>query len=234
MIIVNGDSFVSEYHLPTDLRWTTQIGADVNLAVGGGSNDRMFSTTIEFLTNNKVDTLMMGWTRWERSFLNKSNGLRYKICGNIATDEMFDDTANEPKIAEFYLKKIFNDFTQLKNTLVQMIHIQEYCKMKKIKLINFATVFDINDLNNNELQKIASTAYMSRKDQDMEIMGTKYNYEILKSYITRLDPNTWVDKQVFSSMKPLREGFPQIDGHVGIEGTKRWVEILQNHINIIQ
>lgn len=236
MIVVNGDSFVHEYHLPVESRWSTIVGADVNLATGAGSNDRMFSTTIEFLSNNKVKTLVMGWTRWERSFLNKSNGSRYKICGDRATDEMLGDATNDPKIVRFYYEKIFNEFTQLKNMLVQMIHMQEYCH-EKINLVNFATTFDRKDLTDKDLQKIASTSFISPANLVTPYLEKKAiddNYKLLKEYISRLNPDTWVDKQVFSSMIPLREGFPQIDDHIGIEGTQHWAKLIQKHIDIIQ
>ena len=232
--MLNGDSFVHEYHLPIESRWSTLIKADVNLAIGAGSNDRMFSTTIEFLNDNQVKTMIMGWTWWARSFFNKSNGSRYKICGERATDEMLGDATNDPKISEFYFKKVFNEFTQLKNTLVQMIHIQEYCRMKKIRLINFATKFTVDDLNDNELRKIASMSFVSPSDLATPYLEKKKindNYDLLKSYISRLDANTWIDKKVFSSMLPLLEKFPQIDDHLGVEGSKFWAEKIQNHIN---
>ena len=48
-IISNGCSFTQELHLNKDERWTTKVGVVENLALGGGSNERIFYTTIEYL-----------------------------------------------------------------------------------------------------------------------------------------------------------------------------------------
>jgi hypothetical protein len=114
-----------------------------------------------------------------------------------------------------------------------MLHIQDYCRLKKIKLINFATVFGKNDLSTTELTKIAKSAYMSKETKDMEQMGIKYNQGILSDYILRLDPDTWVDREVFASMKQKLKDFATVDlmGHIGIDGSKRWAEILKEQIN---
>ena len=233
MIVVNGDSFVHEYHLPEEQRWSKGIGADLNLALGGGSNDRTFQTTIECLNNKDVKTLILGWTRWERTYFNKANGSRYKIVSDSAIDEFLGDSHDDKDVVEFYYNKVFNEYTQLKNMLIHMLHIQDYCRLKKIKLINFATVFGKHDLSTTELTKIAKSAYMSKETKDMEQMGIKYNQGILSDYILRLDPDTWVDREVFASMKQKLKDFPTVDlmGHIGIDGSKRWAEILKEQIN---
>ena len=233
MLVANGDSFVHEYHLNDIDRWSNIIKVDTNLAVGAGSNDRTFLTTIEHIHNHDVKTLILGWTNWERSYFNKSNGSRYKLIGGDAIDEMLGDKFNEPDVAKFYLTKVFNDFTQLKNTLVQMIHIQELCKLKDIKLINFATVFDADDLDKENLTRVAKTAFMSRVDKDVETMGIRYNFSVLETYIRKLDSSCWVNNQVFSSMSTILKDYPKpsdTDPHIGVEGSKKWAEILLNHL----
>lgn len=232
MIVANGDSFVHEYHLNAFDRWSNTIKVDTNLAVGAGSNDRTFLTTIEHLHNHDVETLILGWTAWERSYFNKSNGSRYKLIGGDAIDEMLGDKFNEPDVGKFYLTKVFNEFTQLKNTLVQMIHIQELCKLKGIKLLNFATVFDADDLDQENLTRVAKTAFMSRVDKDVEYMGIKHNVSILETYIRKLDSSCWVNKQVFSSMSTILKDYPKhSNGHIGAEGSKKWAEILLHIIH---
>lgn len=232
MIIANGDSFVHEYHLEPKFRWSTLIKADVNLAVGAGSNDRTFLTTIEHIHNHDVQTLIIGWTAWERSYFNKSNGSRYKLVGGEAIDEMLGDKHSDPDVAKFYLTKVFNDFTQLKNTLIQMLHIQELCKLKGIKLINFVTVFDASALNKENLTRVAKTAFMSRVDKETETMGIRYNTSVLETYIRKLDSSCWVNNEVFSSMSTILKDYPKhADGHIGVEGSNKWAEILLKHMH---
>tara|TARA_E500000178_G_scaffold330749_1_gene362925 strand:+ start:246 stop:953 length:708 start_codon:yes stop_codon:yes gene_type:complete len=235
MIIVNGDSFVQEAHLDLEQKWSTRIKADSNLALGAGSNDRIFYTTIDSLTEETCDVLIIGWTSWVRTFLSKSDGSRYRICVGQAADERPNKTGGfdeDKTIADMYYKKIFNEFTQLKNTLMYMLHLQQYCELKKIKLINFATVFKKNDLREDELQKIAKTANMSRETKEIENAGIQYNKNILKKYISKLDPDTWINKTIFSSMSEILDDFPKTDiCHIGAEGSKHWADIIKRHLD---
>lgn len=232
MLVVNGDSFVHEFHLPKEKRWSTRIKADVNLGLGAGSNDRIFYTTLQLLHEKDVDIIIIGWTSWVRSFLQKNNGSRWKICSGIATDELEDHLGEDPLIADLYYKKIFNEYTQLKNTLMYMLHLQEYCKMKNIKLINFSTIFGKNDLNENELEKIAKSAHMSRDTMEMKNNGIQHHKNVLKEYINKLDSSTWVNKSLFFSMNQILDQYPRTsDGHIAEEGSKYWAEIVQKFID---
>ena len=233
MIIANGDSFVHEYHLQEHDRWSRKINVDINLAVGAGSNDRMFLTTIEALQQYQIDTLILGWTAWERSFFNKSNGSRYKLLGGDAIDEILGDQTNDKDVGKFYLTNVFNDFTQLKNTLVQMIHIQDFCKAKSIKLINFATIFDSRSLDDSNITRIAKTAFMSRSNKDIEAQGIKFHTGVLKTLISKLDSKCWINNEVFSSMYTILEHYPRhsdTDLHVGVEGSNKWADIVSEHL----
>lgn len=230
MIIANGDSFVHEYHLREQDRWSNKINVDINLAIGGGSNDRTFWTTIEALQQYKVDILILGWTAWQRSFFNKSNGSRYKLAGGTAIDETNGD--NDTEVGKLYVTKVFNEFTQLKNTLTQILHIQDFCKTKGIKLINFATVFDANDLNEEEITRIAATGFMSRENRYVVAEGTKENRNILANLIDKLDSSCWINNELFSSMETILTDYPKLhDGHIGFEGANKWAEILSKHLH---
>ena len=232
MIVVNGDSFVHEFHLPIQERWSTNIGADLNLAIGAGSNDRTFYTTLQVLQEKNVDVLIIGWTHWIRSYLNKSNGSRYKICAGRASDEYLGDGTNDAEVAELFYKKIYNEFTQLKNTLMYISHLQEYCEMKKIKLINFATVFDGTALDKKSIEIISKNAFMERGTPQLEQQGIQHNKDVLQTYIDRLDPDHWINNTIFSSMVEILSQFPKVnDGHIGKEGSKKWAEIVQEHIS---
>lgn len=232
MLVVNGDSFVHEFHLPEEHRWSNLINADKNLAFGGGSNDRLFHTTVECLNNHDVKILVLGWTTWVRSFFNKSNGSRYRLCGDSAMDETGDWEDGE-YVAKFYLTKVFNEFTQFKNMLTYMLHIQKYCKLRKIKLVNFATLFDESSLTQNNLLDLAKKGLLDRKNIELEQASIKQHQDTLSKYISNLDQNTWVNKKLFHSIQESLSDSPRVDsvGHFGSHSAKKWAEIIQNHID---
>ena len=129
MIIVNGDSFVQEAHLDLEQKWSTRIKADSNLALGAGSNDRIFYTTIDSLTEETCDVLIIGWTSWVRTFLSKSDGSRYRICVGQAADERPNKTGGfdeDKTIADMYYKKIFNEFYSLASPLLDLEKVIQF------------------------------------------------------------------------------------------------------------
>ena len=74
LIVANGCSFTQEFYLPEQDRWTTKCDVDVNLAMGGGGNERIFYTTVDYLNQNRPDVLVIGWTGCDRYMLPNKNG----------------------------------------------------------------------------------------------------------------------------------------------------------------
>lgn len=144
IICVNGDSFTEESYLEPQYRWSNAIGVTHNLAMGGGSNDRIFYTTIDYLNHNNPDILMIGWTETSRAMLSNLNGSRMIVTAGRAFAE---ETGHDyPEFIKFYYANCFNEFVNFKNTLIYMIHLQEYCKIKNIKLFYYRSVLcDINE-----------------------------------------------------------------------------------------
>jgi hypothetical protein len=232
-ICVNGDSFTHEYHLDTVQRWSNIIGANYNLSIGAGSNDRIFNTTIEFLNHNTIDIMIIGWTHWGRTFLPASNGSRYVICGESAFEEDCGIDSNNKEILKFYYNNLYNEFTQFKNTLEYMLHLQDYCKLKKIKLLYFSSIFDDTNISDRSLHDIANFAYMVRDTKELEQNGIKHNIELLKKLTSKLDINIWVNNHLFFSMNKYLKNFPRVsdtDGHVGSAGSAHWAELIKQHI----
>jgi len=231
-IAVNGASSTQEIYLDEKHRWSSLIGAKYNLALGGGSNDRMFRTTIKFLNHTPIDVLILGWVMWNRTSLTKNNGSYYVICNAPAHDED-DNQEQDDEVYKFYLKKMFNEYLQLENTLNYMLHIQNYCLAKGIRLVNFASGFGPDHFAYSELEKIAKESYVfNNKDKKIVMQVQRQNTERLTAIIDQLDPNTWVNKRVFFSMEEGLKDLPKIDsmGHFGIEGSKQWAQIIQQHI----
>jgi hypothetical protein len=153
------------------------------------------------------------------------------LINDNAIDEVLGDNDNDASVSRFYLTKVFNEFTQLKNTLIQMLHIQEFCKIKGIKLINFATVFDASHLNQKKITHIASSAFMSRKNKDIKAKGIEFNTNLLLGLIGKLDSSCWINNELFSSMNTILKDYPRLpDRHIGVEGSNKWAEIILKHL----
>jgi len=102
LIVANGCSFTEEYYLDRKDRWTTKCNVNINLALGGGSNERIFFTTLEYLNHNTPDVVIIGWTATQRFMLPSNNGSRIAIMPGHSFDENIG--GNERKFSDFYYK----------------------------------------------------------------------------------------------------------------------------------
>jgi hypothetical protein len=231
IICVNGDSFTQEFYQKPEDRWTTHIGATHNLAMGGSGNDRIFNTTIEYLNQQIPNTLIIGWSDPGRGTLSYNDGSRLIITPNRCFNE--ENGQDHKDVLEFYYKKIHNDYVAFSRTLNQMLFIQDYCRMKGIKLLYFRSVMG-NGIDDQSLTKVAKTAYMSRADADIEKMGVKFNLEKLKSSINRLDRSIWIKEFWFSMRDYIWSNF-DTSGYGGetplpAEAVKAWGQIVARHL----
>ena len=71
MILFNGDSHTVGSNTTISDRFSNLVAAafdadNVNIAKVGGSNARILRTTQEYINDNSVDLIVIGWTTWER------------------------------------------------------------------------------------------------------------------------------------------------------------------------
>jgi len=225
-IVTNGCSFTQELHLAKEDRWTTKIGAVENLALGGGSNERIFYTTIEYLNAHNPDVLIIGWTDPDRFMLPNSDGSRVVVTPAHTFDENSGGDCNEH--SQFYYKHCHNDFVNFKNTLQYMIHLQEYCKAKQIKLLYFKSFS--TTIDDTYLRALARNAFMSRETNDIERMGVQANTNSLRNLIAKLDASIWI-KELWYSMEGHCKDYPVHDLiHPGIEGSSVWAELVKKYL----
>tara|TARA_B100001113_G_scaffold331277_1_gene307497 strand:+ start:820 stop:1509 length:690 start_codon:yes stop_codon:yes gene_type:complete len=225
-IVTNGCSFTQELHLDLNDRWTTKIGTTKNLALGGGSNERIFHTTIEYMNSHDPDTLIIGWTDPDRFMLPNSNGSRVVVTPVHTFDENGGGDCNEH--SKFYYKYCHNEFVNFKNTLQYMLHLQNYCKAKKIKLLYFKSFYKAID--DNFLYGLAKNAFMSHESKDIEHMGIQANTNDLKNLIAKLDPSIWI-KELWYSMQGHCKDYPVHDLiHPGIEGSDHWANTVKEYL----
>lgn len=236
-ILVNGDSFSHERHFAVDesyitKTWAHSLGAK-NISLGGCSNDRIFYSTIEYLNNNSVDVLVIGWTSWIRGWLTLSNGLNLNILPNGSADDLLYGHLKREKetwkeYETFYYKKCYNEYLNFKKFLNYYLHLQDYCELKKIKFLNFMSI----EFTKN-LKHIASSAYMNRATKILEENGVRHTEKILNDLINKFKKEYWLNKEVGFSYNELvkRKNFPLWpDGHPGLEASKYWGELIKQHL----
>ena len=225
-IVTNGCSYTQELYLDKKDRWTTKIGAVDNLALGGGSNERIFYTTIEYLNHNKPDILIIGWTSMERFMLPGSNGSRLVITPLHSFDEQLG--GDESAIAKHYYKHCHNQYSSLERTLNYIIHLQQVCELKHIKLLNFTSYLD--PITDDYLQEISKDAFMSRSDEDTKRMGIQHNYKRLKKLVDLIDKKLWI-KEFWYSMARHCKDFPvRKDGHPNVAGSDHWAKLVGKYL----
>jgi hypothetical protein len=225
-IVANGCSFTEEYYLEKQDRWTTKCEVDVNLALGGGSNERILYTTLEYLNHTTPDILIVGWTHPQRFMLPKSNGSRIVITPTHTFDENLG--GDERKFSDFYYRHCENQFTSLERTLNYMIHLQIFCKHREIKLLYFNGC--LPNINDEYLKTVATDAFMSKEDEDIERMGIQHNLTKIKELIERLDKDIWINAFWYSMGYHCR-GFPtEKGGHPDVEGSNHWSKLVKQYL----
>ena len=166
-LIANGCSFTfghkdSENSMAPDWVWPSRFNGtkgftDVtNLAVEGGSNDRVVRTTIEYFEKNKgidlnnVVLVVQHPTPNRGEWFNIANKLwigyvttmedvLYDISITDYTkndlDKIQNDTKTERKVFEQYKSFVESDITEVIKYFKNIILLQTYCKQKGIKLL---------------------------------------------------------------------------------------------------
>ena len=232
IICVSGDSFTQEFHQKNEDKWSVKIGANDNIAMGGASNDRIFYSTIEYLNKKIPDVLIVGWTVLSRGMLHRNNGSRVIITSHRAFDEETSENLDEFK--KFYYTNIQNDFVSFRNVLNYMIFLQEYCKNKKIKLLYFRSVLEV-ELTDASLIHIASSAYMNNSDTDTRMQGILHNCKELKKLIDRLDKNIWIKEFWYSMKHHMNKDYtdqfvPGYDKSLPVAAVDDWANLVKQYL----
>lgn len=225
-IIVNGCSFTQESYLQEQDRWSTLIGCHANLAHGGGSNDRIFSSTIEYLNVEHVDCLIIGWTEPSRVMLTTREGTNVIVNAGTAFDEATGQSRED--MQKFYYLKMYNPYTNLVRTLNHMTHLQEHCKLKRIKLLYWNAM--LPDLGTKEIQEICSHAHMDSTDRGHRESGIQSHVDNINYLLSRLDRGIWI-KEFWYGIGKHCEHLPTLDdGHPGIEASRNWSELIKEYL----
>lgn len=226
MIIANGDSFTQEIYLDYKDRWTTNIGVDINLAMGGGSHERVLKTTIEALNHYDTKCLIVGWPTSERMMLPLSNGSIAKLSAHQSIDE--NTTENHQNIRDFYIKHCFNPYYHFKQRLEYMVFLQNYCLSKKIKILYFLSIHET--INETTLRDLSREAFMDRSNKDIEHAGINYNFKILNTLMSKIQDTVWIKQPWYSMDKHCQNFERKPCGHPAEEGSDAWANLVKQYL----
>jgi hypothetical protein len=232
IVCVSGDSFSQEYLQKFEDRWSTHIGATHNIAMGGAGNDRIFTSTLEFLNQITPNILIIGWSSTSRGSLYHSDGSRLIVAPHRCFNE--NTAEDHEEIKNFYYKNLFNEYINFKNALNYMVFLQEYCKSKKIKLLYFRSVMS-EKIDLKSLMKISESAYMNKDNPDIHKQGIKHNYNELIKLINKLDKNIWIKEFWYSMFEHIIQKFPgqMKTGYthaLPVEAVKDWGELVKKYL----
>ena len=213
MILINGDSWTKREPAPEGtVLWPDFLKentgyAITNLALPGSSNQRIYRTTLEALysTTDSISHLIIGWSSTSRAELPSVNGSYLMLSSrgilNIA-NEKFNLTNNaRDQIFKTFYNYCHNDKSATHNLLIMLLSIQDICRQRGIKLLNFFSMY-------NPILSIDA--------------------DFLKLY-DQLDLDLWL--HVDSTMQEVLKDFPfEKTIHVGTLGNQRWAEIIKERL----
>jgi hypothetical protein len=196
------DAEVTRYYntWPWHLCQLTEIPLCYNDAVGGGSNDRIFRRTTEFIfkwigkqKNPKDLTIILGWSTPERTEVS----LKDRHC-RITTNAVLDSTASQVRKYQNVYYSVYNDDQGILKQIRYMLTLRMFCQNLGITYYDFIAMGDQPEIYNN-------------------ISVDKFNVPLTNLY----GPNTW-KKHVFLNNDPV-----YAHGHPTIETQKIWAEHLK-------
>jgi hypothetical protein len=225
MLLANGCSFTEGYYLD-NLKdaWPFQLGVDaVNLAQGGASNQRIFRTTIDYLSINRPDYVAIGWTEPSRYELPLVNGTWARILSHdVLFHERLTSNPDAKQLHDYYYKHLHNDFITTVDLLNYIITIQRLCKLQNIPYVFF---YAFVRPNFGDVLKDYYEYYRYEQHQLDEklVIANK----ILQDKISQIDQTRFMPSTMKDWCKQHRFDF-EPDGHPLSAGHRVWATEIAN------
>lgn len=244
MIFCNGCSFTEGYNLTnSQLAWPYQLGKAlnqnvINLAVGGGSNDRIYRTTIEFCNTQTPDYVIIGWTTLPRNELIHTSGTYLRVAPNckLPDDHTLPDELDT--VHQFWSRNLLNEYINFRNLLHHILHLQDYFKIKKVPY-KFFTALSPNYFyeflrDSDTAFELAQQSFCWKKyrdDYDLDSKETHIKYHELKQLVNDIDLNNWImyNTTMIEYLQSNNHQFDQTD-HPDINGHAHWAKVIQNKL----
>ena len=243
-LVANGCSFTEGYYLnDKTMAWPSLLGkmlnTDIhNLAVGAGSNDRIFRTSSQYLhLNQDIDFLVIGWTGLARSEIPLHNGSYLKITpfGVSAEDGALQSNPPDDYIKNFETKFYqwhYNKFVWVKSLLCNIITLQMLCEKKKIKLKQFFA-FEPLIIDQPQLSRICEDSYEFFKLENLPFPpfdARDQNVELIQNLIKQIDHATWVGRPTTTMRDTCKDFKFDSTGHPMEDGHYQWATIIYDSL----
>lgn len=243
MILTNGCSFTEGYDLPDrESTWPFRLGKIinkpvVNLALGGGSNERIFRTTKEFLIAHNPELIVIGWTQFDRTEISHSEGayIRAAPWGCIAECET--QFNNLPELHKNWILLNQNTWVNYRNWIHNVLFLEKYFKLAEIPYL-FFTAFGNNYISEfinqtDRALELADLSYQWRDRLKYRPEKTIHNeFKELVDLCNQIDLSNWVFNNAHTMGSYLtQQGFDSDhSGHFLEDGHWHWAEILSKEI----
>ena len=243
-LVANGCSFTEGYYLDDKtMAWPGRLGkmlnTDVhNLAVGGGSNDRIFRTSIQHLhLNEDIDFLVIGWTGLARSEISSHNGSFVKI---MPFGISMEDGALQSNPPLGYLKDFetkfyqwhYNKFVWVNRLLCNIITLQILCEKKKIKFKQFFA-FEPFIIDQTSLVELCEDSYEFFKLENLPfppLEARDHNVELIQNLIKQIDHANWIGWPNTTMLDSCKNFKFEKDGHPVEDGHQHWATVIYDSL----
>lgn len=202
MILVNGDSWSGgrTYEKLSDT-WPFQMAEKYqlsveNLAWGGASNHRIFRTTIEYLYTCKlpISHLIIGWSSFDRFEFPTTSGsyARITAMGIPCFENTSVPIPHIKQLKKIYYEQMYNETLVYSSFLNNLLVLQDLCRYKNIKFLNFNSFQLRPQLINDD--RCDKHTWILPPDKDMMRYLDNLGYGIIPSLHTTVEGQTaWAD-----------------------------------------
>jgi hypothetical protein len=203
------------YQLADKLGWEVD-----NIAKGGGSNARIFRTTMEHLLDNSPDHVVIAWTQTDRYELPYHTGDTIRIMHGMASPEIDEAITDIPELREFWYRHCDNNIAGLARTVY---YIRSLIMVLRARMIPYTMCWGMQ------------CDYITQIQQPGHPMCNDFPKDRVSQLANEIDKMQDVPCwfKWGSSMEKYLEDYPKADkqGHPGIEGQTEWANQLYRKIN---
>jgi hypothetical protein len=242
MIYCNGCSFTEAYTL-NGQNWPSALGQlldqpVVNHAAGGGSNDRIYRTTIEYCNTQHPNYVVIGWTNLVRNELLHAKGTYIRLAPWTLLSEECELTDDLTHIHKFWGQEMCNEYINFRNLVHYILHLQDYFKSKKISYKFFTAVgtpyiqefLKESDLAFDLAKKSFYWEYFNH-NIDFIPKDSYTKYSELKDLVRRIDLTDWIMPDT-TMQRYLQDSNYKFDHthHPDVDAHRHWATILEKQI----